>query len=588
MARKVDIEEFTRRVKAQHGKKLDVLAFTHTKTTATLYCKKHKQEFSCFAEHAYGPSKGCPTCVNDAFRAARNATYLKKHQAAMDRHGVEMIGEYVNSKTPVEYRIIATGETFIQKPEYLDVNRYVQWDRASEKPGVREREGRKFFAAFKRKYAKKGYRLTGEYAGSYTLVDAVCERHGAFEVKPNAWASGRAKYCPECGKEARRSQGKTHEQYIDELKESNPAIRVIGEYTGSREKITVRCRLKKCRHEWDVMASSLLRGIGCPKCALRKSRCAVSALENELFEFIKSICPDAIQSDREALGRKEIDIYVPSRKLGFEFNGLYWHSDLYKEPRYHRDKQTEAAKRGIKLAFIYEDDWLHRRDVVESTLRHMLGAGGKPLYARKLRVKKATVVSPRIRQFYQDNHMQGGKNVKGLSYGLFDGRELVACMTFSNVESQRGTAVSDGEYELVRYATSTAVVGGAGRLFKAFTRRYNPSRVLSYSDNDLFDGRMYEVLGFDKTGASAPDYKVWVGNIDTTKRLRQHKSSVRRSRLEVLLGERFDPNESEQANCHRTGILRIFNSGLTRWEWTSAVEVPAFVSAEQPKVFKLG
>jgi hypothetical protein len=34
----------------------------------------------------------------------------------------------------------------------------------------------------------------------------------------------------------------------------------------------------------------------------------------------------------------EIDIYLPELKLGFEFNGLYWHSNKFKEKNYHLNK----------------------------------------------------------------------------------------------------------------------------------------------------------------------------------------------------------------------------------------------------------
>jgi hypothetical protein len=32
-------------------------------------------------------------------------------------------------------------------------------------------------------------------------------------------------------------------------------------------------------------------------------------------------------------------------KIGFELNGLYWHSDLYKEKNYHIDKLNHFKKK---------------------------------------------------------------------------------------------------------------------------------------------------------------------------------------------------------------------------------------------------
>lgn len=53
--------------------------------------------------------------------------------------------------------------------------------------------------------------------------------------------------------------------FINELKKINPMILPLEEYKKSDEKILVRCL--KCNYEWKTIPSSLLRGLGCPKCA---------------------------------------------------------------------------------------------------------------------------------------------------------------------------------------------------------------------------------------------------------------------------------------------------------------------------------
>jgi hypothetical protein len=45
----------------------------------------------------------------------------------------------------------------------------------------------------------------------------------------------------------------------------------------------------------------------------------------------------------------EIDIYLPQLNLGFEFNGVWWHSDEYKRKSSHLDKTNFFTKREIKL-----------------------------------------------------------------------------------------------------------------------------------------------------------------------------------------------------------------------------------------------
>ena len=43
--------------------------------------------------------------------------------------------------------------------------------------------------------------------------------------------------------------------------------------------------------------------------------------EAELFEFVRSIVPDAVQSDRTVLYPQELDVYVPSKKARI---GIRW------------------------------------------------------------------------------------------------------------------------------------------------------------------------------------------------------------------------------------------------------------------------
>src|SRR5690606_553747 len=66
-----------------------------------------------------------------------------------------------------------------------------------------------------------------------------------------------------------------------------------------------------------------------------------SKLELELQNFVKELEPSVQFNDREILSGKEIDILIPDKKLAIEFNGSYFHSDLFKEKNYHLNKTKE-------------------------------------------------------------------------------------------------------------------------------------------------------------------------------------------------------------------------------------------------------
>lgn len=62
-----------------------------------------------------------------------------------------------------------------------------------------------------------------------------------------------------------------------------------------------------------------------------------------------------IHNDRSIIKPKELDIYLPNKKLAIEYNGLYWHSiNIVKDIHYHRNKSIACRKLGIRLIHIYE------------------------------------------------------------------------------------------------------------------------------------------------------------------------------------------------------------------------------------------
>lgn len=79
--------------------------------------------------------------------------------------------------------------------------------------------------------------------------------------------------------------------------------------------------------------------------------------EREILEFIKSILPKneiIIYHDTITLDGQELDIYIPNKKIAIEYNGAYWHSDLFKTKKYHLNKSKMAEKQGIRLIHIYD------------------------------------------------------------------------------------------------------------------------------------------------------------------------------------------------------------------------------------------
>ena len=122
-------------------------------------------------------------------------------------------------------------------------------------------------------------------------------------------------------------------------------------------------------HEWSPFAYAIG---GCPQCA---QSALVSKQEQSLVDFVCSLVGESRvrTSVRDVIAPKELDVYVPSRGVAVEFNGMYWHSEENGKHRdYHFDKWLTCRDRGVTLISVWEDDWLYMRGVVERVLESAL------------------------------------------------------------------------------------------------------------------------------------------------------------------------------------------------------------------------
>ena len=267
-----------------------------------------------------------------------------------------------------------------------------------------------------------------------------------------------------------------------------------------------------------------------------------SGQEIQLFKFIKSIySKEIIQNFR--IERMEIDIYLPELNLGFEFNGVYWHSSQYKDKNFHSDKSKFFSERGIRLIHIWEDDWNTKSEIIKSQVKNLIGLS-KKIWARKCKVVEITDVKL-VKGFLDSNHIQGWVNSK-VKLGLIYEEKLVSIMTFDSFEGRK--KMIEGEYNLNRFCNllDHSVIGGASKLLNYFVEKFNPNRIISYADRDWSVGGLYQKLDFKKISESDPDYKYVIEG----KRI--HKSNFKRSKTGVSEGELTH--------------LKIWDCGKIKWE----------------------
>jgi len=282
-----------------------------------------------------------------------------------------------------------------------------------------------------------------------------------------------------------------------------------------------------------------------------------SGKEIEIYDFINNNCKYDVFKNDNSLINKELDIYIPELKIAFEFNGIYWHSDRYKNKDAHVIKSDLCEKNNTQLIQIWEDDWMYRKNIVESMILNKLGVIKNKIYARKCSIKEI-YDNKIIKKFLIDNHIQGFVGSK-FKFGLFYNDELVSLMTFGNQRKNMGNISSQDSYELLRFCNklNTIIVGGASKLFKFFIEKYKPIEVVSYANRCWSVGKMYENLGFSLVKKTVPNYNYFDRKC--------HKYNRFNFRKDVLISMGYDENKTEFEIMNELPYYRVYDSGSLKF-----------------------
>ena len=289
----------------------------------------------------------------------------------------------------------------------------------------------------------------------------------------------------------------------------------------------------------------------------------VSSYENELYDYISSIYNGVIeQSNRTILNGKELDIYIPEKNIAIEFNGNYWHSDIYKDKNYHQNKTAECGRKNIRLIHIYEYEWNNKetKEKIKNYLDNIFEYNIKKLYARQLDIKEIGEFKD-VQEFENKYHFQESAN-SSINIGLYKDNELVQLMTFANQRLN-----SEYQYELVRFCqkNNISIIGGAERIFKYFVETYKPDTIISYCNLDKFIGSVYFRLGFKYLGLTEPGY-VWV-NSSKNKILTRYKTQKHK-----LIEQGLGTNEQTESEMMESlDFLRIYNSGNLKFVYSNKI-----------------
>lgn len=265
--------------------------------------------------------------------------------------------------------------------------------------------------------------------------------------------------------------------------------------------------------------------------------------EDEVYDFVRSIYSGPIErNNRQILDGKEIDVYLPDKKFGIEYNGLYWHAG---DKNRHREKWNIAQQKGIDLMQIWSSEWEQKRSILESIIKNRLGMS-MPVYARKCTIKEVPVKE--ARKFADSYHMQGF--FAGMYVGLYYNDELIDMSIFC--KARFGGPYS---WELTRHVIKHGyrVIGGLSREIFYFRKTGHHGDIVDYCDMRLFNGKGH--WGFEEKGITPPDmqYTDFVRIIPRGKYQKKNMSKIP--------GFKYDPTKTQLENLHSNGMDFIYGVG---------------------------
>ena len=600
-------EEFISDAKKIHGDKYDYskVVFTRMKDKITIICPKHGEFEQRANEHLGG--SGCPKCVHQE-RTFTKEEFVKKANQIHNFKYDYTKSNYVNTETKVCIICPEHGEFWMTPHSHLSGQGCPTCGNIKGHNATRK-SLEQFIQEAREVHGDKYDYSKVEYSGNKTKVCIICPEHGEFWMSPNSHLS-KKQGCPYCAGHMR----KTNEQFIKDAREVHGDKYDYSKvnYINNRTDIIVTC---PTHGDFNVKPDNHLAGNGCPKCAgkhrtteellqlLKDSRgdrynyslasmetmddhycipiicrkhgifrqnyrmhlngancpvCSngVSKEEFFLFEFIKNTLGhnDTVSRIRGILSNplQELDIYIPSKKIAIEYDGLIWHSDKFNEDaNYHFKKTEECRQKGIRLIHIFEDEMKEHKEIVLSKIRHILGDDKNlpSIMARKCHIKE--IVFSMASPFLQKYHIQGP--VPSTIYlGAFYGEKLIAVMSFKK---------ESNVWELNRFTTdiSYRIPGIASKLFAYFKKHYTYIEIKSFLDRrwNLEGDTMYEKLGFKVDKIEMPDYYY----IDNKKRY--HKFGFRKQILHKKYNLPLSMTEKEMAES--LGYYRIWNCGLVKY-----------------------
>lgn len=267
-----------------------------------------------------------------------------------------------------------------------------------------------------------------------------------------------------------------------------------------------------------------------------------SKAESEIANLFNGL---GFETKKRRIDGVELDVYIPELNLAIEYNGSYWHSEIYRPKNYHLFKTEYCNSQGINLIHIFDHEWFSRRSQIENFLSSKTGTLTR-IGARVCEVRQIT--NKEAQDFVEKYHIQGKSPGSILCLGLFHCDNLVSVAIFGKHHRQYNKVV------LKRFVSKfgISVAGGLSRLSKAGSKILKTD-IITWCDRRWTDGQTYLKAGWEPEEMLPPDY-FYIKN----GRFYCKKQSRRKAVVNT-------PKEmTEHEHALQDGLYRVYDCGKLR------------------------
>lgn len=275
----------------------------------------------------------------------------------------------------------------------------------------------------------------------------------------------------------------------------------------------------------------------CPKPSWQKQDSLIShgtsKQEKEVLQVLRMEFPNIpiYGSDRAVLCGRELDIYIPSKNLAIEYNGLYFHNSSSKDMNYHINKTIMCNRKGIRLISLFSDEWEQKKGLCIDLIRKAMGSyiEVKNFYVRELELNEAI-------RFFNSTSLLGYDRDTSISVGCFAEDKLISAI---------GIKKENEVWTITRYAEMSGIRPKEGilRMVEFLEEEYSIEELMLILDRRLYEPGMFVQLGFELKEYTRP-------NISYTK---DFKSRITEKDCKI-----------NEETLEENGYLKVFDCGYIK------------------------